>query len=188
MALSSNEIRKGEVIMYNSNPHVVLSHALKKVGRGGSTNKTKLRNLITGNVIPVTFAGNESVEEADVSRKNIQYTYVDGNQVVFMDPDSFEQLNVDLELIPNGMDFLKEGEMYQGVFFEGTVISVILPKKMSFKVVRAPEAIKGDTANNPTKEIEIETGAKLQAPMFIKEGEVILVNTETGDYGGRDNS
>ena len=186
MALETNEIKKGVIIIYNNDPYLVLSHEMKKVGRAGANNKTKLKNLISGAVIPVTFSG-ERVELADVIQKNIQYTYLDGERAVFMDIDTYEQLLVNLEDIPNGTDYLKEGEMYQGTFFNGDIISIVLPKKMSFKVISAPDAVKGDSANNPSKEVEIETGAIVKTPMFVKKGDIIHINTETGEYGGRDN-
>lgn len=187
MALNSNEIRKGIVIIHDGAPCLVLSHAFKKMGRAGANNKTKLKNLMTGAITQVTFGGNERAEEADVINKNIQYLYSDGSKAFFMDPNSFEQLEVDVENIPGEMDYLKEEEKYQGVFFEGNIISIILPKKMSFKVTEAPAGAKGDSANNPQKEITLETGLKINAPLFIKEGETVLVNTEFGEYAGRDN-
>lgn len=188
MALQSNEIRKGMVIMHNGDPCIVLSHLLQKFGRGGSHNKTKLKNLKTGSITPVTFSGNETAELADVVNKNVQFVYSEGETAFFMDMTNFEQFIVEIENIPGERDFLKEGEQYQGVFFDDKVISLILPKKMSFKVKSAPAGARGDSANNPQKEIILETGLAIQAPLFIKEGETVYVNTDSYEYSGRDNT
>lgn len=188
MALNSNEIKKGTVILYNNEPHLVLSHDFHKMGRGGNHNKTKLKNLLSGSIIPVTFSGNERADEADVAQKNVQYLYNDGQNGMFMDPKSFEQYEIALEEIPGGTDYMKEGELYQCMFFDGNPISIIPPKKIALKVTEAAEAVKGDTANNPQKEVTLETGARLRVPLFIKQGETIYVNTDDHSYTGRDNS
>jgi elongation factor P len=188
MSLQSNEIRKGMVIMHNGDPCIVLSHLLQKFGRGGSHNKTKLKNLKSGAITPVTFSGNETAEQADVVTKNVQFVYSEGDTAYFMDMSSFEQFTVEIENIPSERDFLKEGEQYQGVFFDDKIISIILPKKMSLKVTSAPIGVKGDSANNPQKEIILETGLSIQAPLFIKEGETVYVNTDSNEYTGRDNT
>lgn len=187
MAISSSEVRKGKVIMHNNAPNLVLSHAFHKMGRGGSVNKTKIRNLKTGNTLQVTFSGNEKVEEVEVINQNIQFLYHDGDQAYFMNPDSYEQLNVDLENIDDGTDFLKEGILYQGVFFEEELLSLVLPKKITFEVTQAAAAVKGDSTGNPQKEVELETGARINVPLFIKKGDKIQVNTETKSYVGKDN-
>lgn len=187
MTISSSDVRKGGVILYNGAPHIVVSHDIHKTGRGGSHNKTKVKNISTGAVIPVTFSGNDKVEVADVSNKNIQYLYNDGADATFMDPNSFEQVVVPIENIPGELDFLKEGELYQGAFYEEKVISLILPKKMSLKVISAPEGARGDSASNPQKEITLETGLVINAPLFVKPDEIVYVNTDTYEYGGRDN-
>lgn len=174
--------------MHNDDPCLILSHDMHKVGRGGSHNKTKVKNLRSGAITQVTFSGNETAEQAEVVNRNLQYMYSDGENASFMDPESFEQYEIKIENIPGESDFLKEGEKYQGVFFEGEVISLLIPKKMSLKVTSAPEGTKGDSANNPQKEVELETGLKINTPLFIKEGDVVFVNTENVEYGGRDNN
>lgn len=183
--VQAHEIRKGMVIIQNNQPYLVLSHDIHKYGRGGSNNKTKLKNLINGAIVPVTFSGNEKAEEADVMKKNVQYLYEADNNAFFMDPESFEQYQLLIETIPGERDFLKEGEKYQGLFFNGEIISVELPKKMTLKVIEAADAVRGDSSNNPQKEVTLETGAKVRVPLFIKQGESIQVNTETWEYSGK---
>jgi elongation factor P len=187
MELGSNEIRKGAVILHNNHPALVLSHALHKTGRGGNVNKTKVKDLITGSIVPVTFMGNESAEVVEVINKNIQFVYNDDEVATFMDPQSFEQVVVKIENIPGETSYLKEGELYQGMFYEGEVISVMIPKKMNFEVTQAADAVKGDSANNPTKKVTLETGLTVDVPLFIKQGETISVNTEENSYSGRVN-
>lgn len=187
MELGSNEIRKGTVILHNGQPALVLSHALHKTGRGGNVNKTKIKNLITGAIVPVTFMGNQTAEMVEVINKNIQYVYNDGEDATFMEPNTFEQIVVKLENIPGETNYLIEGSLYQGMFYEGEVISIMIPKKMNFKVTQAADAVKGDSANNPTKKVTVETGLQVDVPLFIKQGEVIAVNTEDNNYAGRVN-
>lgn len=171
--------------MHNDEPTLVLSHSIASMGRQGAHNKTKVKGLISGNIVPVTFYGNDKVEEAEVSYQNVQYVYADGEQAVFMNLETYEQLFILIENIPYGTDFLKEEEKYVAQFYEGKVISIQLPKKVALKVTSAPAAVKGDTANNPQKEVTTETGYKVMTPMFIKEGDLVEVNTETGLYSGK---
>lgn len=185
--IQGNQIRKGMLIMHNNEPTLVLSHSIASMGRQGAHNKTKVKGLISGNIVPVTFYGNDKVEEAEVNYKTVQFVYEDGNSSVFMNPETYEQIYVQTENIPGEKDFLKEEVKYVAAFYDGKVISIQLPKKVALKVTRAPEAIKGDTANNPQKEVETETGFKAMTPMFIKEGDVIEINTETGEYTGKGN-
>ncbi|MDQ6985450.1 MAG: elongation factor P [Candidatus Dojkabacteria bacterium] len=185
--LSSNEIKKEKIIIYRDQPHIVISHEMKKFGRGGASNSTKLKNLITGSNISVTFSGSEKADEADVVSNNIQFLYSDETKAYFMDPISFEQVEVEIENIPGERSFLKEEELYLGMFFNDKIISITLPKKMSLEVTSASSRVKGDTANNPQKEVTVETGFVVKVPMFIKQGDIIQINTDEGSYTGKDN-
>jgi len=186
--IAVNEIRKGVVILHKDDPTLILSHDFHKMGRGGAINKTKVKNLRSGAIFTITFSGNERAEVVDVINKNIQYLYSDAENAFFMDPNSYEQMQISLENIDGGNDYLLEGKLYQGVFFEGEVLSLVIPKKLSFKVSKASAAVKGDSANNPSKEVELETGLSVSVPLFIKEGDVISINTEDNSYTGKDNN
>ena len=180
--LSLNEIKLGKVIVMNNEPYIIVRTDHHKMGRGGAVLKTKSRNLITGNVLDKTFQGNDKVEEAETSRKKVNFMYKDEINAYFMDNESYEQFELSLEEVGDKAKFLKDGTDIEMLYFNDKPISLDLPVKMDFKVTTSPPGVKGNSAGNVTKQIEIETGATLNAPMFINEGDVIRVNTDTGEY------
>ncbi len=180
--LSINEIKPGRVIKINSQPYVVTKTDHHKMGRGGAVLKTKLRNLIDGRVLDQTFQGVQQAEEAETETKKANYLYKDAEQAFFMDNESFEQFSLDLDVLDSQAKFLKDGIDVSVLYFEAKPVTIELPIKMDFKVVSAPPGVKGNSAGNVNKQVEIETGATISVPMFINEGDVIRINTETGDY------
>ena len=180
--LNLNEIKIGKVIAVNNEPYVIVKTDHHKMGRGGAVLKTKLKNLINGSVLDRTFQGNDKAEEANTEKKKAQFMYSDDSSVNFMDNESFEQFSLEMETIGEKFKFLKDGTDVDVLYFEGKAVAIDLPIKMEFKVVSAPPGVKGNSAGNVTKQIEIETGATLSAPLFINEGDIIRVNTETGEY------
>jgi elongation factor P len=180
--LTINDIKNGKVIQLEGDPFIVLKFSHHKAARGGATLKTKLRNLKTGNLLDKTFQAGDKIEEADTEKKKVNFMYEDGDNAFFMDYDSYDQFDIPLEQIEEEKKYLKEGVDISMLYFEGDPIAIELPIKMEFKVVSAPPSIKGNSADSVTKQVEIETGAKINAPMFIKQGDVIRVNTETGEY------
>jgi elongation factor P len=180
--LSINEIKPGRVIKINSQPYVVTKTDHHKMGRGGAVLKTKLRNLIDGRVLDQTFQGVQQAEEAETETKKANYLYKDAEQAFFMDNESFEQFSLDLDVLDSQAKFLKDGIDVSVLYFEAKPVTIELPIKMDFKVVYAPPGVKGNSAGNVNKQVEIETGATISVPMFINEGDVIRINTETGDY------
>ncbi|BFD25314.1 MAG: elongation factor P [Candidatus Parcubacteria bacterium] len=180
--LSISEIKPGRVIKVNNQPYVVTKTDHHKMGRGGAVLKTKLRNLIDGRVLDQTFQGVQQAEEAETETKKANYLYKDAEQVFFMDNQSFEQFSLDLESIGDQAKFLKDGTDVSVLYFEGKPVTIELPIKMEFKVVSAPPGVKGNSAGNVNKQVEIETGATISVPMFINEGDIIRINTESGDY------
>lgn len=180
--LSISEIKPGRVIKINNQPYVVTRTDHHKMGRGGAVLKTKLRNLIDGRVLEQTFQGVQQAEEAETETKKANYLYKDTEQVFFMDNESFEQFSLDLESIGDQAKFLKDGTDVSVLYFEGKPVTIQLPIKMEFKVVSAPPGVKGNSAGNVNKQVEIETGATISVPMFINEGDIIRINTESGDY------
>lgn len=183
--LSLTEIKVGKIIIVASEPYQVLKAEHHKMGRGGAVLKVKLRNLVTGNILDKTFQGNDKVQEADIETKKANYLYKDGEQAYLMDNVSFEQFSLGLDQIGEKIQFLKDGTDVDVMYFQDRPVSVDLPVKVQLKVVSAPPGVKGNSAGNVTKAIELETGAKLNAPMFINEGDIIIINTETGEYVGR---
>lgn len=180
--LTIGEVKKGKVIQLDSEPYMVLKADHHKAARGGATLKTKLRNLKSGALLDKTFQGGDKLEEANTEKKKVNFMYEDEDSVYFMDYENYEQFELSLEQLGDKEKFLKEGTDVVMLYFEGKPIAVELPIKMNFEVTSAPPAVKGNSADNVTKQVEIETGAKVNAPMFVKEGDTIRVNTETGEY------
>jgi elongation factor P len=180
--LNFNEIKTGKIILLNEEPYVIVKSDHHQMGRGGAVLKVKCRNLITGNVLEKTFQGAEKAEEAETERKKANFMYKDKDEAYFMDNESYEQFNLPLEELGEKAQFLKEGTDVNVFYFNSRPITIDLPIKMEFKVTSAPPGIKGNSAGNVNKQIEIETGAIITAPMFIEEGDMIRINTETGEY------
>ena len=180
--LSLSEIKIGKVIVVNGEPYLIIKADHHKMGRGGAVLKTKARNLVNGNVLEKTFQGNDKVEEASTSIKKINFMYRDDDNAYFMDNESYEQFELPLEELGGKEKFLKDGTDVDIMYFNSKPISLQLPVKMTFKVVSAPPGVKGNSAGNVNKQVEIETGAMIAAPMFVNEGDMIKINTENGEY------
>lgn len=179
------DLKKGTVCQIDGVPYRVTEYAQKVMGRGGSIVNVKLKNLLDGSVIPKTFKGQDKIEPAEVSTKNVQYLYNDGGTFFFMDPESFEQFELSAEVIDTAASYLKEGDNLGLQFFDGKVISVDLPKNLFLEVTYAEDVVKGDTSGAVLKDATLETGLKIRVPAFIKQGDVISVDTETGAYRER---
>ncbi len=180
--LNFNQIKVGKVIKLNDEPFVIIKIDHHQMGRGGAVLKTRCKNLITGNILEKTFQGVDKAEEAETETKKANFMYKDKEEVFFMDNTSFEQFSIHIDEIGSQAKFLKDGTDVDVLYFENSPVSVSLPIKMEFKVVSAPPGVKGNSVGNVNKTVEIETGAELSVPMFINEGDVIKVNTETGEY------
>ena len=180
--LNFNEIKTGKVIKIGNDPYVIIKTDHHKMGRGGAVLKTKCRNLINGNILEQTFQGSEKAEEAATETKKANFLYKDKNEAIFMDNNSYEQFGLALTELGESAKFLKEGTDVDVLYFESKPVSISLPIKMEFKVISAPPSIKGNSAGNINKQVEIETGAQISVPIFVNEGDVIRVNTETGEY------
>ncbi len=166
---------------------MVLDYTHTKMGRGTANIKVKVRNLKTGAIVERTFISGAAVEEAEVNRRRAQYLYSDDTRAHFMDPKSFEQFSIPLNVSENARRFLPEGAEGEILFFKNESLTVELPLKVVLKVAEAGPSEKGDTRSAATKEAVLETGYKLQVPMFIRVGDVVRVNTETGKYVERVN-
>jgi len=180
--LSIKEIKIGKIILVNDEPYIIVKADHHKMGRGGAVLKTKLKNLINGNTLEKTFQGNDKTAEADISKKKANYMYKDEQDAFLMDNESFEQFSVPLDQIGEKQRFLKDDIDVDVLYFNGEAMTIDLPIKMEFKVTSAPPGVKGNSAGNVTKQIELETGTTINAPLFIDEGEIIKVNTDTGEY------
>jgi len=185
--LTLSDIKIGKIILINGQPYLVVKTEHLKVAMRGAVLKVKAKNLITGNILDDSFHGAEKIEEADVSSKKVNFLYKDDTNAYFMDNETFEQFELPLENIGNKKDFLKDGTDVKMSYFNDRPIDLELPIKMDFKVVSAPPSIRGNSAGAVTKQVEIETGAKVNVPVFINQGDVIKINTDTGDYVERVN-
>lgn len=182
---SLNEIKLGTLIKMNNEPYIVIKSAHHKMARGGAVLKTKLKNLITGNVLDKTWQGNDKAEQAETQEKSAQYLYKDGSQAYFMDSESYEQFSLSLEQLGNTAKWLKDGSDVKMLYFDSKAVSIKLPPKVNLKVTSAPPGVKGNSASNVTKTITLETGAQISAPLFVNEGDTVRINTETGEYAER---
>ena len=176
------QVKKGMFILYKNTPCVIVDFTHHAMGRGRGILNLKLKDLKTGNTLTLTIKSAEQLETIEVSQKNFQYLYNDQNYAYFMDPDTFEQVQMPIKLIKEAIPFLKEGEIYQLYLYEGKPVAVNLPKVITLKVVEAPPGVKGDSSSNPTKDVVLETGLRIKAPLFIKEGDLVKVNTESKEY------
>jgi len=180
--LGLTEIKIGKLLLINNEPYAVIKADHHKMGRGGAVLKTKLKNIISGSVMERTYQGNDHAEEADVEYKKANFLYKDANDAYFMDNTSFEQVNLDLELIEQQLKFLKEETEVEVLYFQGRPMGIKLPIKVDLKVTMAPPGVRGNSAGNVMKTVEIETGAEINVPMFIESGDVIRINTDSGEY------
>jgi len=179
---SLNEIKIGRLIQVSGEPYVVIRADHHKMGRGGAVLKTKLRNLINGSILEKTFQGNDKAEEAEMEKKKVNFLYKDEIEAYFMDNDTYEQFSLSVDQLGDKMKFLKDGTEVNIMYFNNQPVALDLPVKMEIKVVSAPPGVKGNSAGNVTKVVELETGAEISVPMFVNEGDVIRVNTDTGEY------
>jgi elongation factor P len=185
MAFGITDLKKGTVFQLDNHPYKVVEYAQKVMGRGGSIVNVRIKSLIDGKVLAKTFKGNEAIEPADVIYQNVQYLYKDDSRLHFMDNETFEQLEVDTDMVGDGAGYLKEGDTVKAQLFSGKVINVELPKNVFLKVVYTENVVKGDTSSSVLKDAELETGIKIRVPAFIKQGDIISVSTEDGSYRER---
>jgi elongation factor P len=185
MALSITNLKKGVVFQLDGTPYRVMDYNQKVMGRGGSIVNVRIKSLLDGKVLEKTFKGNEQLETADVTSQGVQYLYNDGNNFFFMNQDTFEQFEVPADLVGDGAGYLKEGDVVQLQFFNDRPINVELPKNVPLLVTYAENAVKGDTSSSITKDATLETGLSIRVPAFIKQGDVISVDTTSGAYRER---
>ena len=178
------DLKKGAVIQIDGKPYRVTDYSQKVMGRGGSIVNVRIKNLIDGSVLAKTFKGADKIEPASVNTKSVQFLYSD-TELHFMDPESFEQFAISMELGGDAKSYLKEGDTVGLQFFDGQVINVELPKNVHLEVTYSEDVVKGDTANAITKNATVETGLSVKVPAFIKVGDVISVDTENGAYRER---
>lgn len=179
------DLKKGTVCQIDGKPYRVIEYGQKVLGRGGSIVNVKLKNLIDGSVIPKTFKGQDKIERAEVTNKTVQYLYQNGDEFHFMNPETFEQFELGADIVDEAANYLKEGEELQLQFFGEKVINVELPKNLYLEVTYTEDVVKGDTTSSVLKDATLETGKVVKVPAFIKTGDIVSVDTATGEYRER---
>lgn len=182
MGLSITDLKKGTIFQYDGVPYRVVDYNQKVMGRGGSIVNVRIKSLLDGKVLEKTFKGNEQLDTADVTNTNVQYLYTDGTNFFFMDEETFEQFEIPADIVGDGAGYLKEGDKVQIQLFNGIVINVELAKNVPLLVTYTENVVKGDTTSNVMKDATVETGITVKVPAFIKQGDLIKVDTRTGEY------
>ena len=177
-----SEFRNGMAILHNNDVWVVVEFQHFNPGNWRAMIRTKLKHVKSGRVVDHTFRMTDKIEEVRLEEKDMQYLYETDDNLYFMDTETYEQTFISAALLGDNRRFLKEGNLCHVMFYEGKAISADLPFFIEFKVTEAEPGVKGDTATGVTKSATIETGARVQVPLFVKEGDVIKVDTRTGKY------
>ncbi len=182
---STNEFKAGLKVMIDNDPGVIIENEFVKPGKGQAFNRVKIRNLKTGRVIERTFKSGETIEAADVVDTEMQYLYNDGEFWHFMHPETFEQVAADKQTVADAAKWLKEQGICLITLWNGVPIVVEPPNTVELKIVQTDPGVRGDTSGGGTKPATLETGAVVKVPLFIQTGELIKVNTRTGEYVSR---
>ena len=180
--ISVTQLRNGATFEENGMPYRVLKYEHTHLSRGSGTIKIKARNLKNGNVLNLAYKSGAMIEEVSVERRVLQYLYRDGEELVFMDPKTFEQVTVAAEVLGSQALFLKGGEEIGVFFWEQEVLDVDLPPKVTLKIVEADPGVKGDSAANMYKTARLENGLTVKVPLFVDAGELVRVDTRSGEY------
>ena len=184
----TSDFRNGLKIEYDNQPYVIVEFQHVKPGKGNAFTRTRIKNLIDGRVLEPTFKSGEKCKRPDVEEKTMQYLYADGDACTFMDTHNYEQVNIPRENLGDPGRFLRENMDVSVLFWNGRAISVELAKHVNLKIVETEPGFRGDTATNTTKGATLETGTKIQVPLFINQGDMIRIETATGKYVERVNS
>jgi elongation factor P len=182
---NTNEFRSGLKLMIDGDPCSIIENEFVKPGKGQAFNRVKIRNLKSGRVLEKTYKSGESVEAADVMDTEMQYLYTDSDAWYFMDPDSFEQVGADKSAVEDVLKWLKEQDIVTVTLWNGVPISVTPPNHVVLTVTETDPGVRGDTSGGGGKPAICDTGAVVRVPLFINEGELIKVDTRTGEYVGR---
>ncbi|MEE3928196.1 elongation factor P [Mycoplasmopsis ciconiae] len=185
--INVNEFKPGITFEDGGDIFVVLEAQHSKQGRGQANVKAKVKNLRSGSTTIKTYTGGDKVKPAHIDKRKMNYLYSDGENIILMDNETYEQVEIPVKNVEWELNFLKEGNVVQIRKYGEEVLDVELPANVDLTVTEAPDAVKGNTTTNPQKKVILETGFEVETPMFIKEGDVISVSTETGKYVGKSN-
>ncbi len=183
--ININDIKNGMTVIIEGNIYLILEFLHVKPGKGPAFVRIKLKNLRTGSTIEKTFNTNIKLEKAIIEKMPMQYLYGSGDVYNFMNMETYEQIELSKKQIGDDAKFLKEGLEVDVTFYKGELLGITLPEKISYTVTAAEPAVKGNTATNATKEVELENELKVKVPLFISEGDTIVVSTKDGKYDSR---
>lgn len=182
MIVATSEFRKGLKILLDNEPFIIVDFQHVKPGKGGAFVRTRVKSLVSGNVLDRTFRSGDKVEIPDMEEKQMQYMYKEGENYYFMDVNTYDQLFIPEENLGDARNYLKEGLVIDVSFYKGKAIGVELPNFVDLAIAKTEPGIKGDTAQNATKPAELESGYVIQVPLFLEEGEVVKIDTRSGQY------
>ena len=185
MQININDIKNGMTIVMDGNLCVIQEFQHVKPGKGPAFVRIKLKNLRTGSTTEDTYNTNIKVTKAHIDKVNVQYLYSSGDNYTFMNNETYEQIEVPGSKLGDDKKFIKEGLDIQIDFYEGEIIGITLPEKVEYEIIETEPAVKGNTATNASKDAKIETGYIVKVPLFINQGEKIIVSTKDGKYSGR---
>ncbi len=185
MAVDTSQFKNGLKIELDGQPFTITYFQHVKPGKGGAFVRTKVKNLLNGRTIERTFRSGEKAQEADIEERKMQYLYHDGADLIFMDADTYDQIPIGGDVLGDATNFLKENMEVEVLFWKGKPVNVDLPNYIEAKVTQSDPGVKGDTSSGALKPATIETGFTLNVPLFIEEGDVLRIDTRTGEYSER---
>ncbi len=183
--INVNDIKNGMTILFEDNIYTVLEFSHVKPGKGAAFVQAKLKNLRTGSIVEKRFNSGVKLEKAMVEKKNMQFLYASGDSYNFMNMETYEQIELDKNQIGEDVEYLKEGLNVDVTFFQGELLGLILPEKIEMQITKTEPAVKGNTTNNALKEAYMDNGLMVKVPLFVEEGENIIVSTKDAKYDSR---
>lgn len=180
--INSTDLKNGTTFLHSGMPYRVVKYNFIKMGRGGATVRVNVRNLETGSIEEKTFSSNVKVDEVNTSKRDLQYLYHDEDTSFFMDQNNFDQIEVPVETIADELPFIKEGQNVTILFWDSKPLSVEIPPKVTMQIIDTPPGVKGNSSSNVFKQATLENGLKVKVPLFINNGEKIVVDTRTKEY------
>ncbi len=182
MVVSTSEFRKGLRILLDNEPFVIVEFQHVKPGKGGAFVRTRVKSLVTGNVLDRTFRSNDKVELPEMEEKQMQFHYKEKERYYFMDVNTYDQLFIDEKNLGEAKNYIKEDMVIEVLFYKGDPIGVEVQNFVNLLIVQTEPGVRGDTAQNATKPALLETGYTIQVPLFVEEGDRVKIDTRTGQY------
>ena len=184
-SISTGDVRPGMKVEVDKEPYLIVLNEFVKPGKGNAFNRIKMKNMINGRVVERTYKSGDKLELADIEENNMRFLYKEADGAIFMDEKTFDQITISNEIIGDKQPWLMEEVIFQVIFYKGAVIEIIPPTFMEMVITETSPGVRGDTSGRVLKPATTETGAKIQVPIFVEEGEKVKVDTRTGEYVSR---